>query len=184
MNRKFVSGLIGAAIVLAPGAALAAHGRAGLWTITTTMEMANMPKIPPEALAMMKARHMNVPTPGQPFTSQMCMTDDQVKADKPPDMHNKEMNCTTKLLSQTSSSMESEVTCHGRMDGVGHSKMSWRGNEHYEGTYSFKGSMGGHPQDMSTRYTGDFVKADCGAVKPFGANAAERAKAMSRAMAH
>jgi len=44
--------------------------------------------------------------------------------------------------------------------------MTWRGNEHYEGTYNFKGMMEGRPQEISTRYSGDFVKADCGAVKP------------------
>ena len=75
-------------------------------------------------------------------------------------MHRDGENCTTKLLGQTATSMKSEVTCHGRMEGVGHAEMSWRGNEHYEGTYSFKGSMEGHPQDISTQYTGDFVKAD------------------------
>ena len=32
------------------------------------------------------------------------------------------------------------------MDGIGHVKISWRGNEHYEGTYNFKGVMEGQPQ--------------------------------------
>ena len=53
------------------------------------------------------------------------------------------------------------------MEGVGRSQMNWRGNEHYDGSYSFKGTTHGHAQDMSTHFTGDFVKADCGAVKPF-----------------
>ena len=94
------------------------------------------------------------------------MTQEQVNGDVPPAMHNSAESCTTKLLSQTATSMKSEVTCHGRMEGVGQAEMSWRGNEHYEGTYSFKGTMEGRPQAISTRYTGDFVKADCGAVKP------------------
>lgn len=167
MNRKFGSTLVVAAIVLAPAAALAAHGRAGLWNISSTMEMANMPQMPPEAMAMMQSRGMKMPgMGGQPVVTQICMTQEQVNGDKPPAMNNHAENCTAKLLSQTGTSMTSEVICHGRMEGVGHSQMSWRGNEHYEGTYSFKGSMEGHPQQISTRYTGDFVKADCGAVKP------------------
>jgi len=166
MHRKFVPGLIAAVIVLAPAAALAAHGKAGLWNISSTMEMADMPQMPPEAMAMMKSRGMKMPgMAGQPITTQICMTQEQVNGDKPP-MNHREENCTTKLLNQTGTSMESEVTCHGRMEGVGHAQMSWRGNEHYEGTYSFKGTMEGHPQQISTRYTGDFVKADCGSVKP------------------
>ena len=52
MPRKLV--LITAALLL-PAAALAApHGRPGLWSITSRMEMPNMPKMPPEVAAMMK----------------------------------------------------------------------------------------------------------------------------------
>jgi len=166
MSKKFITALVTAGVVLAPMAALAAHGRPGLWNVTTSMEMANMPQMPPEAMAMMKSRGMKMPGMGQPMTSQMCMTKEQVNGDTPPAMHKREENCTTKLLSQTGTSMKSQVTCHGRMEGVGLSEMSWRGNEHYEGTYSFKGTMEGRPQSISTRFSGDFVKADCGAVKP------------------
>ena len=42
------------------------------------------------------------------------------------------------------------------------------GTDHYEGTYNFKGTMEGQVQEISTSYSGDFVKADCGNVKPFG----------------
>src|ERR1700755_472583 len=165
MTFKFTAGLVASALLLAPVAALAGHGKPGLWNITSTMQMANAPQMPPEAMAMMKSRGIKMPGMGSPMTSQICMTPEQVNGDLSPAMHNHEEKCTAKVLSQTASSMKSEVTCHGRMEGVGHSEMSWRGNEHYEGTYSFKGSMEGHPQNISTRYSGDFVKADCGAVK-------------------
>ena len=166
MRRKFVPGLIVATITLMPVAALAAHGKPGLWNISSTMEMGSMPQMPSEAMAMMKQRGMKMPgMGGQPIVTQICMTQEQVNGDKPP-MNNRQENCTTKLLNQTSTSMTSEVTCHGRMEGVGRAQMSWRGNEHYEGTYSFRGTMEGRPQQISTHYTGDFVKADCGAVKP------------------
>ena len=171
MLAKIATGLIAAAVVLVPATAFAGHGKPGLWNITSTMQMANMPQMPPEAMAMMKSRGMKMPGM-EPMTSQICMTPEQVNGNVPPAMHNREENCTTKLLSQTATSMKSEVTCHGRMEGVGRSEMSWRGNEHYEGTYSFKGSMAGRPQEISTRYTGDFVKADCGSVKPYTAKMA------------
>lgn len=166
MTPKIATGLIAAVIVLLPAAAFAAHGRAGLWNVTSTMQMANTPQMPPEAMAMMKSRGMKMPGMGQPMTMQMCMTQEQVNGDVPPAMHNRGENCSAKVLSQTATSMKSEVTCHGRMEGVGHAEMNWRGNEHYEGTYNFKGTMEGRPQDISTRYSGDFVKADCGSVKP------------------
>jgi hypothetical protein len=167
MNRLPLSALIAASLVLVPAAAFAAHGRVGLWTITSTMQMSNAPQIPPEALAMMKARHLPIPNSGEPFTTQMCMTQEQVNADKPPAMNNRNESCDTKVLNQSPALMEAEITCHGRMTGVGHLKISWRGSDHYEGMYNFKGTMQGHPQEMTTHYTGDFVKTDCGSVKPF-----------------
>ena len=163
MTRTIVTGLA-ATILLFPAVAWAGHGKPGLWTVTSTMQMANMPQMPPEAMAMMKSRGMKMPGM-EPITTQMCMTQEQVNGDVPPATHREGENCTTKLISQTSSSVKSEVTCHGRMDGVGRAEMNWRGNEHYDGTYSFKGSMEGRPQEFSTRYSADFVKADCGAVK-------------------
>jgi len=39
MRSKFVPGLIVATIILTPVAALAAHGKPGLWNISSTMEM-------------------------------------------------------------------------------------------------------------------------------------------------
>jgi len=168
MTRKLVSGMIASVLVLAPAAAWAAHGRAGLWNISTSMELPNMPQMPPEAMAMMKARGMSMPgMGGAPIVTQICMTQEEVNADRTPQMKNNAENCTNKVLSQTSTSMIAETTCHGRMEGVGRMQMSWRGNEHYEGTYSFKGSMEGRPHEMTSHYTGDFVKADCGAVKPY-----------------
>jgi len=167
MKNKLISGLVATAVLLAPAAALAAHGRAGLWSISTTMDMPNMPQmsnLPPEAMAMMKSRGMSMPGMGAPIVTQICMTQEEVNADRIPSMN--EQNCTTKILSQTPNAMTAETTCHGRMEGVGRMQMAWRGNDHYEGTYSFKGSMQGRPHEMTSRYTGDFVRADCGSVKP------------------
>jgi Protein of unknown function (DUF3617) len=166
MTRKLVSVLI-ATTILMPAAALAVpHGKPGLWTITTTMQMAAMPKMPPEVLEMMKKRGMNIPQPGQPMTSQICMTAEQAEM-KPPNMDREGVKCTPKVISQTSNSATTEITCHGTMEGTGRSQISWRGDSHYEGSYSFTGTMHDRANNMSSTYTGDWVKADCGSVKPF-----------------
>lgn len=147
------------------------HGKPGLWEITTTMKMAAMPNLPPQVLEMMKKRGM--PGMGQPITSQMCMTPDDVKegADAMRRMRDRKgINCTPKVISETSSSMVSEVTCHGTMEGVGHSNMTWHGDTAYEGDYSFKGVMHGQPTENSSHFQGKFVSSDCGAVKPFRAS--------------
>ena len=86
MSRSLISTLMGAALILAPGIAFAAHGKTGPVDRHLHMEMKGMPQMPPEAMAMMKARGM--PMPGAPFTTQMCMTQEQVNADKPPAFSN------------------------------------------------------------------------------------------------
>src|SRR5471030_2869477 len=118
MPRKLASTLIAAAILM-PAAALAMpHGKPGLWNITTTMQMASMPKIPPEVMEMMKKRGMNMPTPGQPMTSQMCMTAEQAAMDKPPNMDREGVKCTPKVIIQSSNSATTEISCHGTMEGT------------------------------------------------------------------
>src|SRR5579872_1695637 len=96
MDRTPFSALIAASLILVPAAALAAHGRAGLWTVTSSMEMSNMPQMPPEAMAMMKQRCMQMPGMGQPMTTQICMTQEQVNADKPPAIFIRKESATTK----------------------------------------------------------------------------------------
>jgi hypothetical protein len=167
MGPKLVSALLAATVVLAPVSAFAAHGQPGLWTVTASMTMPNPPSIPPEALAQMKARHIPVPGSGEPVTNQMCMTAAQVQQDVPPPMNTRDETCNSKLINQSPELIQAETTCHGRMEGSGHVEIHWRGNTHYESTYTFKGMMDGHPQEMTTRATGDFVKTDCGSVRPY-----------------
>jgi hypothetical protein len=167
MQRSFISVGIASALLLAPGAAWAAHGKPGLWTVTSTIHMDKALPMSPQMAAAMKQR--GVPMAGEPVTSQMCMTQAEVDADKPPRITTRQIDCDTKVLSQSASSMKSETICHGVMEGSGHAEISWRGAEHYTGSYSFKGTMHGQPNAISTSYKGDWVKADCGSVKPFSA---------------
>lgn len=166
--------LLAATIVLLPAMANAMpHGRPGLWTTSTTMKTAAMPQMSPQVMAMMKQRGIKMPgMGGEPVVNQICMTPGDVKEgmmaqQRLRDQH--EISCTPKVLAETASSVTTEITCHGNMEGVGRSQISWRGDSHYEGDYSFKGVMHGHASEMSSHYVGDFVRADCGAVKPFRA---------------
>lgn len=164
--RNWISAAGVTLLLLAPLAAHADHGRPGLWTITSTTKLANMPQMPPEAMAMMKARGMQMPAMGRPFITQICMTREEVAMDHPPAMERDGQSCTSKVLSQSASAVTTEVTCRGKVEGKGRAEVSWRGTDHYQGTYHFRGTMDGKVQEISTSYTGDFVKTDCGAVKP------------------
>jgi hypothetical protein len=154
-----------ALLALYSGPVLAAHGKAGLWNVSTTTDAAM--NIPPEAAAQMKAMGIKMPT-AHTIATQICMTQAQVESDKPPEIGRNQTGCTTRLLSQTAAAMKAEMVCDGAaMKGTGQIEVSYNGTEHYAGSYDFKGTMDGHPANMRSRFSGDWVKADCGTVKPF-----------------
>src|SRR4029077_19258890 len=89
ISRILRAGLI-VGMVAMPLAAVASHGKVGLWEVTTQVNMAGMmANVPPEALARMKAAGMN--TSGiQTHSSQQCMTAEEVAQDNPPTPHKNE----------------------------------------------------------------------------------------------
>ena len=153
-----------AALILAPGMAFAGHGKAGLWNISTTMDMGGV-QMPPEAMAKMKQMGMKMPS-AQTFATQMCMTQAQVDSNKPPPMGRNDSGCTSHIVSQTGTAMTAEMVCNGEMKGTGHMQIAYSSPEHYAGSYSFKGTVNGHEMSSSSSFKGDWVKADCGTVKP------------------
>ena len=164
MPKKYL--VCAAALLLAAAPALGAHGKVGLWNITSTMTMANMPQIPPEAMAHMKAMGMKMPGSGEPMHSQICMTAAQVANDTLPKMRHEALGCKWSTPKIFGGVLSADLVCNGDMQGAGHVHVAYSGAEHYSGDYSFKGTMHGHPADMHSSYSGDWVKTDCGSVKP------------------
>ncbi|HEX4081253.1 MAG TPA: DUF3617 domain-containing protein [Rhizomicrobium sp.] len=147
-----------------PLVALAAHGKVGLWEVTTHMSMPGMAaQIPPEAMARMKAMGMQMPD-AQTFTSQHCMTAEEVAADRPPPMRNAQ-DCTMTNMSHDAHGFSADMACKGHMEGQGHITMAYDGDTHYSGSYSFSGTAGGRPQNMTTSFEGKWISPDCGVAK-------------------
>lgn len=151
--------------VAVPLAAVASHGKVGLWEITSHMSMPNMSaNIPPEALARMKAMGMSMPG-NQTFTSQHCMTAEEVASEKPPTPRSNS-DCTMANMSHDAHNFTADMTCSSeRMQGHGHVAVSFDSDEHYSGTYTFTGTAEGHPQNMTYNFEGRWISADCGSVK-------------------
>jgi Protein of unknown function (DUF3617) len=151
------------ALALSSGAALAGHGHAGLWNTATTMDMSAA--MPPEAAAQMKAMGMSMPA-ARTFSSQVCMSQADVDSDKAPPVGADDSGCTTRVTSQTASSMSAQMVCDGKMKGTGQMQIAYAGADHYSGSFSFQGTMEGQPSKSSSTFKGDWVKADCGGIKP------------------
>lgn len=158
MSLKAVCAAIAAAAVVGlPAAAMAGHGKAGLWQITTTM--GGMDKmIPPEALAQMKARGISMPA-AQTFSTQQCVTPAQAAADGPPPMQGND--CHMANARTTSTSFSADMVCSGRMNGSGHLQVTYDSAEHYRGEMTMHGNVQGHEMAMTNKFEGRWLKADC-----------------------
>ena len=142
--RKSISGLaVVATMALAAttGTAFADHGKAGLWHVTTTASMHGM------------ATHH--------FSSQQCMTEAEVKSDKPPAMQ-KDSNCKMTDEKMTANSFAADMVCSGPTKGTGHMSVIYDGDTHYSGQMTMAMNAGGRPMNMMNTFDGKWVSADCG----------------------
>ena len=132
-------GWIAAAAVLVPVAALAGHGKAGLWSTTSTMTM-NMPGGP------------NVPP--QTHSATFCMTQQQVASDVPPSDN---PSCKMQNVHSEGRTVTADMVCHGQMEGTGHFSTTYDSDTHYRATMSM--AMNG--MSMNNAIEGKWLKADC-----------------------
>lgn len=163
MTHKLI--LLAAVAVLAlPGAAWARHGKAGLWSVTSTTKMGLA--LPPDVAARMNQGGMAPPS-SHTATSQMCMSQAEVDASSVPHIDQTATGCVTKPTLVTPSLIKASMTCTGRLKGKGDMQINYAGTTSYSGSYDFKGTVEGNPTQMSTTFKGQWLKADCGSVKPY-----------------
>ena len=163
MTHKLI--LLAAAAVLAlPGAAWAGHGKAGLWSVTSTTKMGLA--LPPDVAARMSQSGMAAPS-SHTATSQMCMSQAEVDASSAPHIDQESTGCVTKPTLVTPALIKASMTCTGRLKGQGQMQINYTGATRYSGSYDFKGTVEGNPTQMSTTFKGQWLKADCGSVKPY-----------------
>jgi len=143
-----------------------AAGKAGLWQVTTTYQF-GMRYVPPALVALSRAQALKPPVSGQPFTHHMCMTAYEAEGRQPPHLNSRDLDCVDRVVSFKGSHMVLETICHGPLEGVGRSQILWRGNDHFDGTYDFKGRFRGDPTRMSSSFSADWQSEDCRGVRPY-----------------
>ncbi|HEY2445310.1 MAG TPA: DUF3617 domain-containing protein [Rhizomicrobium sp.] len=164
LSRIAIGGsvLVLAAIAL-PADVLASHGKAGLWETTTTNESAPEMSLPPEALAAMKAHGVKIPD-HRSFTSQYCMTAEEVASDQPPPMRGHECKLSSStIVGQTFSA---DMVCSGAVQGTSHFSVTYDSPEHFAGESEFTGHEGNQPFNAKNKFEGRWISADCGDVEP------------------
>jgi hypothetical protein len=143
MHLKTIFAGATAALIAMTGVALADHGRAGLWQVTTQMTMPGMAK-------------------AQTFSTQHCMTPAEVKQDAVPPSSNADCKMVNEKAS--GSSFSGDMVCTGRAMGHGHITVTYDSNTHYAGQMTMTSTAGGQAMNMTNNFEGKWVSADCGKV--------------------
>lgn len=162
-----------AAAALAAGlllslAALAAHGKAGLWEVTTRNNMGGMPSmpdmssLPPQVQAQLKARGVRMN--GSEIATRFCMTADQVASDHPVLTHNAE--CKAQNVKFEGSTFNADIVCTGKLKGTGHVQITFSSPVHYLGSETMDMTEpGGTPMHTTMAMDARWLSPNCGNVK-------------------
>jgi hypothetical protein len=128
-------------VLIAPVAALAGHGKAGLWQVTTTLSMPSMPNMAPQSNATTR-----------------CMTADEVASDGPAKPESPDCQISNVSVSPASHSYSADMVCTGQTAGRGHLQTTYDSDTHYSGTMSFMMANGTAVQN---NFEGKWMSADC-----------------------
>jgi hypothetical protein len=160
-----------AAVVLLAGFVASAFAedsmRPGLWQSTMNIDMPQgMPQMSPEQLAKMKQMGIELPF-GHPISTQVCVTPEEAakRSSYKPHMR-PEDQCQMKDYVNTGGHYSGTMECAGDMKGTGHFTADRSGDTGYSGSWDFNGTSRGRPMQMHATFQGQFLAADCGAVKP------------------
>ena len=160
--------LCGAAVLLLAGVGSAeAAQRPGLWNMTMRMPgMPEIPQIPPEALAQMRALGIQVPggASGGGITMQVCVTPSMAATEEVPPAPE---GCRHENITRDGNTFRGGMVCDSaQMKGTGTFEATTVSDQHFTSKVSFKGTMNGQPADMMTDFEGRWQAADCGNVRP------------------
>src|ERR1700733_7992514 len=165
MSYRIALAVCAGGALLASGAALAMHTKAGLWQMTITVggddaaRMPNMSNLPPDAIAAMKAH--GVTMGGDSISVQKCMTGEEFAAGKPPPAGTHDKNCTMTNVSYTGSHMVADMSCTGTYIATGHVQFDWDSDEHFKGEVMTTGTQGGHTVTHDAKIEGRYLSASC-----------------------
>ena len=162
--RIRLSLLAGLLLLSACGPAPVPHGKVGLWNFTTTLHNVNA-EIPPAAKMQMAMMGLAVPDT-QTHDGQICMSADQVKQGALPPINPPDGGCTSAVTKQDAKAVTAVMTCTGSMKGTGQLSISYADDQHYAGTYNFKGTTEGKALTLSSSFQATWAKTDCGAISP------------------
>ncbi|MEP7056839.1 MAG: DUF3617 domain-containing protein [Caldimonas sp.] len=168
-----------AALVLFCAGASAQNQTPGLWEHSVTIKsqngemekaMADMQKqmasMPPEQRKqmeqMMASRGVGVGPKGS--TSRVCVSKEEAARQIGPQMG--EGDCTQQVVQRSAGTMKMKWECAGRNPSSGEGEVTFKSDKAYTGHAVVTSTVKGKPETMTIEQSGQWIAADCGAVKP------------------
>lgn len=161
--------------------------KVGLWESTASIEVSGMPampqmpaispdqlaQMPPEARARIEAMMKGRGGSPQANTSRYCLAKDSLRQA----LYNSDKSCTNKLVSSSGTTQQIHLECtRGNTRSTGDMTLDRVDAEHLKGNGVLKttgdASTGaaGRTMDVKISFSSHWISADCGDIKPVGAD--------------
>jgi hypothetical protein len=163
--RRWISAV---ALAFAPLAADAAvELRPGLWSLS--VQMAQYLALDPELVEQMRQMGLQIPqrAAAPPNVYDLCITPEQARAERLPDIHDTQTGCTGRNLVRSGDRARGDLQCNGMLRGTGKVELALTGPQGFTGDATFRGaSQEGLPLDLRGKVDGVWRAAECGNVQP------------------
>lgn len=172
MNKIRVWTVVGCCgIALAALAWSQSQRKAGLWEVTTQMNMAGAPQMPQLPPGTQLPPGMQMPaSPFAPHTSQVCVTQAMIDKYGSPYSNPPRGDCKVTNVSMRPDGMSATISCTGQMNATGTVQATFVDANTTTMTMHITGTMqmgpNSRPLDMTVQSTSKYKGADCGSVQP------------------
>ncbi len=148
--------------------AAAVAPKPGLWSVDVEMGQGDMPQIDPQLLKEFGFGDLQLPAAPEARRYDICLTPEQVKQDRFPNLQDETTGCTASNLRRSGDRLDGDLTCNGWLQGRGRVQISLLDAQRFGGQTAFQGnSQEGIPLNLTGTLNGQWQSADCGSVKPY-----------------
>jgi hypothetical protein len=172
MNKSRVWTIVGCCgVALTALAWSQSQRKAGLWEVTSQINMAGMPQMPQLPPGTQLPPGMTMPaSPFAPHTSEVCVTQAMIDKYGSPYSNPPRGDCKVTNISTRPDGMSATITCSGQMNAKGTVETTFIDANTAKTSVHFTGTMqsgpNSRPIDMTMESTSIYKGADCGNVQP------------------
>lgn len=125
-----------------------------------------MARMPPEQRQQMEAMMANqgVALGAKAGTVKVCLSKEAAERGEPPPSDGR---CRHETTQRSGGTIKFRFTCQGEPPASGEGEYTVEGPTRYRGQVVMNTVVKGQPQRTEMRQTGQWLSADCGAIKPF-----------------